>query len=359
MKKFLKSFIYKPKIVALFSLVVAISIGIFGYFNIHKIPANQFTKEESDALANSNGNVSTMKNLSLGFLSSGRIKDVLAKTGNKVKKGDVLASLDAENAIGVLAQARASYNIAEVNYQKIMNGATGTVVDVAKAAVHTAEVGLNEIAKQQETLVDNAYRTLLNSSLQAQSVSDYGYDSPTVSGTYGCKKEGFYDLSTYSSSGVSVDYSGIEKGILLLTDVPRPLGGCGLFLSFDKNKELLSGLEFKIQIPNTNAANYNTNNNAYQLALQTKEQMIAGAQATLDQAKASLNQVVANARPEDVATALAQVENASGLLQIAEASYKNTTILAPGDGIINAVYIAQGQIAVPNTPAIEFLGSTN
>ena len=101
------------------------------------------------------------------------------------------------------------------------------------------------------------------------------------------------------------------------------------------------------------------NYNAYQTALQTKTQAISNAQASLDQANASLTALVTAARPEDVATAEAQVNNAEGAVQIAEAAYENTIITAPSDGTIASVAIAPGQIATPNAPAIEFTSLTS
>jgi len=275
MKNFLKTFIHQPKKVAFVSLVLALVIGIFGYVKIHRIPEGTFKGDNGTA---------TIKNFPLNFSVSGKVENILIRTGEKVKMGQVLATLDPDNKDGSLIQAEAAYATAKANYQKVISGATGAAIDVAKAVVNTAEVNLQEATKQQEVLVDNAYRTFLNSSLQVQTVSNYtGYDAPVVSGTYTCDKEGSYDIKTYSSSGgVSVNYSGLEKGSLLVTDIPRPMGSCGLFLSFDKTKSLLSGVEFNIQIPNTNAANYNLNNNAYQLALQNKDQAIAGAQAALE-----------------------------------------------------------------------------
>ncbi len=358
MKNIFISFLNQPKKVIGVSLTAAIIIGVAGYWQINKTATGIYTDTESLTQALT---ASSTKNISLGFLSAGRINLVSVKVGDKVKKGDVLASLDAGNASGLLVQAKAAYETANANYQKIVNGATGTAVDVARAAVNVAKVNLDEVTKQQGILVDNAYRTLLNSSLQAQSVSDFGAnDAPTVSGTYGCKNEGTYTLKTYSSSGgISVNYSGLEAGTLFITDVPRPLGTCGLFLSFDKTKQLLASVEFSVDIPNKNAANYNANNSAYQLALQTKNQAIALAQASFDQANASLTALVSTARPEDVAAAQAQVDSASGALQIARATYENTIIVAPGDGVVTAVYVSQGQIAVPNTPAMEFTGSVN
>jgi len=86
------------------------------------------------------------------------------------------------------------------------------------------------------------------------------------------------------------------------------------------------------------------------LALSAKEQAINGAQATLDQANASLTALVTAARPEDVAAA-------EGAVQIAQAAYENTIITAPTDGTVVSVNISPGQIATPNAPAIEFISS--
>jgi multidrug efflux pump subunit AcrA (membrane-fusion protein) len=287
-------------------------------------------------------NASGPQSLTLGFLAGGRINSVLVKAGDKVSKGQILATLDAGNTKGALAEAQAAY-------EKIINGATGPTIDVAKAAVNTAQVNLTGLTKQQNTLVANALSTLLNSTPEAVPVgNDIGYTAPTVSGTYTCSQQGSYDLKTYSSTGgVSVSYAGLEQGYFLLTNIPRPLGNCGLFLSFSNTSIPQAGAEFTIDIPNKNAPNYNANYNAYQLALQTKDQVINAAQATLDQANASLTALVTTARPEDVAAA-------AGAVQIAQAAYDNTIITAPDNGTVVSVSITPGQIATPNAPAISF-----
>jgi multidrug resistance efflux pump len=351
MKNFLKTFIHQPKKVITVCLVLAVIIGTFGYINIHKIPADKFTE---------NSGISDVKNVSLSFPTDGKVKSILVKTGDNVKKGQLLATIEADKKDGSFTQAEALYETANANYQKVINGATGASVDFAKSVVNTAQVNLNEVTKQQQTIVDNAHRTLLNSTLEVKSVGNYdAYDAPVVSGTYECGEEGTYDIKTYSSTGgMSVNYSGIESGSLLLTDLPRAMGKCGLYLSFSKTKDIYSNIDFKIEIPNKSAGNYNVNNNAYQLALQNKEQVIASAKAALDQANASLNVVVTNARPEDVMAAKAQVESAYGAL-MANPGYSNTVILAPTDGIITDIHIKEGQAITSNIPAIEFLGLFN
>ena len=351
--KHIKSLPHHPKRVIVISLIIALAIGIFGFTQINKKVITTVINDDSSITKNRE--ILSPQNLTLGFLAGGRIKSVSVKVGDTVKKGQVLAELDAGNTVGILTQAKAAYTVAQANYQKVINGATGPTIDVAKAVVHTAQINLSETTKQQEILVANAYRTLLNSTFVALTVGDYdAYDAPTVSGTYTCDKEGAYNLKSYSSAGgISVNYSGLEQGSLLLTDIPRPMGSCGLFLSFDKTKTLQAGIEFKIDVPNKNASNYNSNYNAYQLALQTRDTAIAGAQATLDQANASLTALATSARREDVAVAEAQVNSALGSVQIAEAAYSNTIITTPSDGIVTAVVITPGQIALPSTSAIE------
>ena len=68
-----------------------------------------------------------------------------------------------------------------------------------------------------------------------------------------------------------------------------------------------------------------------------------------------MDQKVAGARSEDLEIAQAQVESTKGALEIAQGTYNNTIITAPVDGTITNVSITAGQIATPNTPAIELL----
>jgi multidrug efflux pump subunit AcrA (membrane-fusion protein) len=339
MKQHIISLPHHPKRVLIISLIIALAIGTFGYLQINKKVAIPVIKDNSSVDV-SNNNPSSPQNLTLGFLVGGRIKSVSVKTGDIVKKGTVLAELDAGNVKGALIQAQAAY-------EKIINGATGTTIDIAKAAVNTATVNLNEITKQQNVLVDNAYRNLLNSTLEAvPSDNTQNYQAPTISGNYTLGKEGVINLHFYySSGGISFTASGLSNGSGIMNGITsQPIGNSGLYI---KSTSTQIGTEdWVIEIPNKKASNYLANYNAYQLALQNKNQAIDVAQATLDQANASLAGLVATARPEDVATA-------KGALEIAQAAYNNTIITAPSDGTVTSVTIAEGQIATPNAAAIE------
>jgi multidrug efflux pump subunit AcrA (membrane-fusion protein) len=354
----IKSLPHHPKRVIVISLIIALAIGIFGYQKINQkiyppvVPDNSST--------NNYGGNASVSNLTLEFLAGGRIASVSVKAGDKVSKGTVLATLEAENAQGALAQAQAAYETAKANYQKIINGATGSAIDVAKAAVHTAQVNLDGITKQQNILVQNAKTNLLNSTLAAKSNTDTSITPPPITGTYVKNVEGAITIVVnQGGTGGYFTIGGIENGTgVVNATVPEPIADTGLYIQFPAGTSYV-GTAWEIDIPNTTAPNYLANYNAYQSALQSQSEAVAGAQANLDQANASLTALATTARPEDVAMAEAQMNNAQGAVEIAQAALQNTIITAPEDGTVVSVDIAPGQIATPNSPAIEFTSNVS
>ncbi len=363
MKQHIISLPHHPKRVITISLIIALAIGIFGYTEINKKVLSSVIKGDSNIDANMGYSSFPSQNLTLGFLAGGRIKSVSVKAGDKVKRGQVLAALDAENTLGSLIQAMAAYKTAQANYQKIINGATGSAIDVAKAAAHTAEINLDGVTKQQDFLVTNAHANFLNSTLSANllyRVND-SIAAPSITGAYNKDVEGsiIFVVNQAGPGGAYISFSGIENGSATVSvAVPQAIGNTGLYIKFP-SVDPYTGTYWEIDIPNKNAPNYLANYNAYQSSLVAKNQTISNAQPLRDQANASLVALSTAARPEDVAVAQAQMDNAAGAVQIAQATYKNTIITAPADGTVTSVAIAPGQIATPNAPAMEFISTAS
>ena len=355
------SLIHQPKKVIAISLVLALAIGIFAYVRINRAPSYIFATATSGKISSTEGGTARQSNFSLGFLAGGRIQSVTVKTGDTVQVGQVLATLDAGNAVGVLTQAKAALASAQANYEKVINGATSPAIEVAKASVNTAQVNFDQTKNQQDVLVSNAYKNLLNSTPEAVPTASGSTDTsePTISGSYTFGAEGTLTINMYATGdGAYFSASGLvtASGIVSKT-VAQPLGDSGLFVKFPSTGG--STTNWTVTLPNTKAVNYLANYNAYQTALQSKSQTTASAQAVLDQAKTSLAALVATARPEDVATAKAQVDTAQGAVSIAQAAYANTIITAPSNGTVTSVAITVGQIATPNIPVIQMLGTSS
>ncbi len=136
------------------------------------------------------GRTASASAVKLGFADQGRVSGVYVKEGDKVSKGQLLASID------------------------------------------TSDLYLNDIAKlarEQDALVANAYRNLLSSGLQVipEDVTK-GVIAATISGIYS-GSEGDYKIRIYDSSsesGKSFEISGIENGSIqpITTSTAVPLG---------------------------------------------------------------------------------------------------------------------------------------
>jgi multidrug resistance efflux pump len=301
-----QSFIHKPKLVIPFVLVLAIVAGFFIFNNVGKAPV---VHVPSDVATNANviSTDASDNSVALGFPQGGRIASVSVKVGDHVTKGEVLASLDTGTAAGAVTQAQGALQLAQAQY-------ASQNVQYANAKT------------QQDTLVENAYRTLLSTGLAAiPSVQDDSH-VPAISGTYTCDNEGSYQIAPYASganSGYSFTYTGLESGNGTVTfNTPQPLGSCGLYITFVPG--FSGATKWTVSIPNTESASYVANKNAYDLAVSTRDTTLAQFAANLDTSS------TAN-------TAKAAVTAAQGVYQSAVANYQNELIIAPTNGTVSFV----------------------
>ncbi|MBI3232398.1 MAG: efflux RND transporter periplasmic adaptor subunit [Candidatus Doudnabacteria bacterium] len=294
------------------------------------------------------GQVVSETDLSLSFKVSGFVSSVSVKEGQKVKKGQILANLDQRDQVAALTSARGAYDLAQANYQKVLEGATNEEVAVTQKALDAAQSTLDNTIAQQNTAVSNSYKALLNSAIGAiPAPNNSGSAAVTISGTYAASEQGVYKIAIYNDAFI---VTGLENssGKVLTTEVP--LGSRGLYITFSGN--IYNGDQWTVQIPNTLASTYVTNYNAYQAALQAKQVAVEAAKASLDQAKAALALKKAKSRPADLKASEAQVLSAQGQVLSAQASVENTVIRAPADGTITSVDIKPGELAVSLKEAI-------
>ena len=334
--KFIK-FIEKPKLVILTVLAIAFIAAIFIYINVGRPP------EISLGDDNLNNPISSGykegDDISLAFPKSGRVSNVYVKTGDVVKKGQKLANLDFIDAQGLVNQAKGALDIAQANYEKILNGATGSDIDVLRATVLKAQSNFDKTKETQNILVNNAYNNLLNSSLEAvpeNGTSDYV--APIISGNYNLGKEGTIKLTSYYSvGGTSFTASGLTSGSGIANSITsQPLGDSGLYIKFPSTTNI-NVTDWVINIPNKKAANYLTNLNTYESAL-------AQEKSAVDQASANLAIKKSVARSSDIDLAKADILSAQGQLEGAQANYDNTIIKAPSNGTITKIDIKTGEL---------------
>jgi len=330
MKKIISKILHKPKIVITVSLIIAVIVVVLFYNKIGQAPtvSLSFSSDPTSSITEISGN-----STSLSFVRAGRISAVLVHTGDLVKQGQVLATLDASDLMGAVDQAKGA-------------------LDLAKAQYASLDVQYANAEKQQDLLVANAYRTLLSSGLSSIAQDRYNLNltvddiqAPQISGTYSCDKEGSYEITTYGTgvpSGYSFNFTGIESGTGNVTfHTPQAMGACGLFIQFPTG--FYSSSKWIIDIPNKRSSVYVANKNAYDLAVTTRNQV-------LNQFKANLGKDGSS----DANIAQATINSVSGSYETALAAYNNTTIVAPIDGTVSFVdsHLKVGESAVVNKTLI-------
>lgn len=286
------------------------------------------------------GQVVSNTDLDLSFNATGNVKSIKVKVGDKVKAGQVLATLEQGAELASLTSARGALAAATARLRRIVEGATDEELALS-------EITLDQTKITQDTLVKNAYQNLLNSTPDAvpeDGTSDYV--APTVSGTYNLGKEGKIYLKMYfSSGGRNFIISGLTEGTGTVDTInPQPIGTSGLYIKFP-----VSGVndvsDWVIEIPNKKASNYLANYNAYQATL-------SQAKFAIDQRTAELAIKKSVARGSDIDLANADILSAEGQVQAALARYSNTVITAPVDGTITSIDIKIGQLATAQKEAI-------
>ena len=314
----------KPKIIIPSFAILAIIATIILYRHVGEAPIVNIEKETS-ALGALNNN----RTINLSFPKSGRIEKVLVQEGQSVYKGQILAKLSAPDAEGTISQTKGALDLAEAEYASL-------------------NLQYKNSKKQQDLIVKNAYQTLLSSGLEG-TPDKQDVNSPIISGTYSCEKEGSYIINLYRSSdsdtGMSFNFTGLESGTTSVKfDNPVPMGNCGLQIKFKNLTYFNTDVKWTIDIPNTKSPVYLANKNTYELAKENRDKVLSELLTTIgnDDGK--------------VGVAIAKVNAARGAYEAALGAYENNLIKAPTDGIINFVdkdlKVGQGVVANKNIISI-------
>ena len=242
------------------------------------------------------GSVVSDQEAELKAQASGQVTSVRVRVGDTVASGATLATLNASDLAAQRAQAEATVAIQEA-----------ALAELERNSVRGNDI--KTIETQQETLIENAYRALLNNDLRAYPQDDADKEdgvAPTISGTYTSLAEGTYIIETYGSgaaSGASFILSGLETDRQAVGTVnATPLGTRGLYVTFpDVEPRFLKDQTWVVEIPNRRSAGftaaqsaYNAAKNGKNVALQqstVSEQRLDGARAQVAQAKANLQAV--------------------------------------------------------------------
>lgn len=284
------------------------------------------------------GKVISSTDLALSFQTGDIVNAINNKVGDKVKKGDIIATLKNSSQQANVTKARGQLLGAQARLQKIIEGASSVDISAASDALSNAQ-------RTQDRIVENALRKLMSDDLALEaSHNDMNpANIPTITGSYNGKIGGVFVFST-TGSQYELHFSGPESGSIPIINLSRPIGNTGLTISFP-TKSYGFNDEWVLNIPNKTGKNYTANLNAYNAAVAAREEVVGNLKSKLDQVKAA-------SRPADVSAAEADVLTAKGAVESAQAELEKTILRAPADGTVTKIDIRLGDLASPNTPVI-------
>ena len=300
------------------------------------------------------------QNAELSFPTTGIVKKVNVKVGDRVQTGDILLQLDATALTADRQDALAFLTSAEADRTQLNTGPQSENRALTDENLILKETALVATRANEERKIESASRALLSSSVTAYS-DDAGEEAaaPLISGSYICNKEGTYTLNVYASnaaSGYSYRLSGLESGTYeVSTEQTIALGTCGLEIIFSPNTTY-NKTTWYIDIPNTKSTAYSGTKSAYDAAVTQAASAIALAEQELTVAKATKLNNNAPARNELLIKADAAVTQAEARLARVGSQIEDRIIRATFPGIITEITIKEGELAT-NVPVITLLSS--
>ncbi|HEU4677798.1 MAG TPA: HlyD family efflux transporter periplasmic adaptor subunit [Candidatus Paceibacterota bacterium] len=344
--------LFRNRLVLIGAVLLVVAIVAFALKSKNDAPT--FTTDTVSVGAVKNvvsvsGTLDAADSVALSFPVTGTLASVSVTEGDTVTKGQELASLSHADLSAQYSDAYAALLIAEADRDELISGLRPEELAVTKTTAEIAREDLERVTKEQNDRVENAYRTLLSTDLEARPVDPENDDiAPTVSGTYACDKEGTYTLTMFRSaslSGYSYRLSGLESGTFTAyANAAAPLGSCGLYVQF-ADGESYGDSTWTIDIPNKTGASYVSDLNAYNLAKTERANEIAAATQKLTLATENASLDTATPRQEARTRADAKVLQAQARLQAVSANIDERVLRAPFSGTVTRVDAVVGETA--------------
>ncbi len=337
------------------SAVIIAAITLFSLFggngstdvSTYKVEAKEFVQNVSLT-----GKVIAAKNVDMGFETSGRIARVNFKVGDRVRKGQVIASLQNGDAVSVVQK-----NAAKL--REIQGGSRGEEVSIAEGDLIGAKNDFELSSQALETELQNIYNKA-DESIRFR--IDNSFNDPR-----GSNPQFKYVIDQNAGLRDRLSANRIKISELLakwngnanidnIAQIKTYISEIQYFIN-----DVNTAISIVVEKSNSNDSNYST--------VQSQKDDISQARTNFTAAINSLNQ--AQIAYKNSITALNRAENNLALkrsggtqneiavsradLNNAQAFVAKTLITAPFDGVITKVDVKEGEISSPNTPVISLL----
>lgn len=341
------------------------------------------------------GSVSSAEDIELNFRATGRLGNVNINPGDKVKAGQMLATLDAGALQSRIIDAESALLEAQANLDKTMAGATAEDIRLSEISLDSAKNDLESLKHKRDIELKNYKNSAVvkvNNEITVASAAletiNNTLHSTDAEGTLGVLSSGSVDNAELSQSvaknsvviaksstilinensddsAVMAANSQVKKALndvrVCLTDVFTVLENTIISEKLTQTEldALVAGIQAEHVSISTSKTNLQTaeanwtNSEAYYRDLVTK------AEDAVKTAAANLIKKKAGPESYEIAAAKAAVTKAEANLSYARANYSDAVIKAPVAGVITEVNQKPGEQTSLGAPVIKMIGTSN
>jgi HlyD family secretion protein len=290
-------------------LMVALPVGVFYLRANPPAPAEivrqyqeiAVVRGDLDVSVTAIGRIEPDQTARVSFIGGGRVRSVPFAVGDVVLVGDVLAEVENEPQQIAYTQAELAVELAEMQKAQLLAGADEGQIRIAQANIDAAQAAAASIAG---IVSADEIRALELQVAQADAAVTAAQQARTTAP--GDQPQAAYDLLDARIGQAS----------------------------------------FNAQIARLQLEQARTGASAGQRN---------AANARVAQAQAELDRLLAGVTPAEIERADALIEQQRISLQQAQTALDRTRITAPFDGVIAAINVSEGGLALPGVPAVELL----
>ncbi|MFA5080167.1 MAG: efflux RND transporter periplasmic adaptor subunit [Candidatus Paceibacterota bacterium] len=356
-------------VMAILIVLVVISSIAFSYIKNSKVEETPPTETKVSLIAvsdyvkgkntiSANGTVESLEQAELKSQVMSPVASINTSIGSNVYKGQTLVVLKNDDLVAQLNQSKASLKAQQAKLEEMKKGARSEELKVTETQLEAAKINLENTKSQQNVLIENARKNLLNSTIAAiPAIGTSTSITPIITGTYNNIEEGQYTIRIYiTGDGTMFQAGGLENTSGLVNTIAQPLGKRGLYIQFPTNQ--ISNGSWTINIPNTQAVNYSANKNAYEAALQTKQTAISAAESALATAQSTYDLKLAGSSSDQIKAQEAIVEQAQASVQAINAQLQKTYITSPISGTVSAIPVKYGELVTAGQSIISIVNKS-
>ncbi len=342
--------------------IVLIVAGYFLFFN-SKNEQELLTVHPADFLqeVSASGKITAKENLNLSFQEAGQVSFVPVKIGDSVYAGQLLASQNNGELQAQFSQMQAGVDLQEAKLKQLLAGASPEDVQIAQDAVTFAKQNLTNSQVSALATLDNAYNAIYNAYTTVSYMQNTYFYASDIQGIK------VQDSKRVISDSLDIAKKYLEDAKSSSENIDSAISR----LNIDLNNTL-SSLQivrqqceegvYYLRVSTTDKNTLDTQKNTITTnlsSLSTIGASIASYKVAITQAQNALTLKKSPPRLSDIAVYQAQIDQAKASLQQVVAQLNKKRIYSPINGIITVVNAKVGGIFSSANTAISVISKNN